>query len=305
MTKKEVDTIIQNLNSIDLSEQNEGKVKETLKKIRRYPTYVTQFHPGKVIYRARINDNNDDFSIRSELSYKPQQFNKTYQRASTPSRTMFYGAVIPQANIKEEIDSEIIISASETSELLRDPSNFEEGHQIIVFSKWRIIGTCELATILSLDDSKNITPYSKKAKENFLKWIKDNHTNYEYQSEKLTNYFADEFAKKDISTHHDYLISANLSDAFINKGLHGVIYPSVRLEGRGLNVAITPEFVDNHMRLEAVVECEIRKSGKKVVVNNLRMGYTNPYDQSFQLEKLEVGKYRAPDEEIKKMLNRE
>lgn len=304
MTTEEIKNIITDFKSLDLSKYPQGQIEQIFRKIRKLPIHETTFHAGMVIHRARPNDNGDNFRKRKDLSYKPQEFNKTYQRASTPNRTMFYGAVIPTENLEYELDSERVIAASEASYLLRNPNEFKNGEQKIVYGKWRIISDCKLATILSSDANKNVTPYSKKCSERFFNWLKEEHPDYVEQATLLTDYFADEYAKEGIKDGEDYkyMISANFSESLVQLGLNGVIFPSVRIEARGINVAIEPNFVDNFMRLEAVCECTIYKNEKKIVVNNDRLGFTNPEDQSFELKEIEIGELRAPDEVVKKML---
>lgn len=51
--------------------------------------------------------------IRSAHSFKPQQFNNIYQRASTPNRTMFYGSIIPEELDKGDLDNERVVVTTE------------------------------------------------------------------------------------------------------------------------------------------------------------------------------------------------
>jgi len=70
---------------------------------------------GKTIIRARPNETNQSFSSISDLSYKPAEFNMTYQRASTPNTTMFYGCIVPDNISKEEFYDERVTPVIEAS----------------------------------------------------------------------------------------------------------------------------------------------------------------------------------------------
>lgn len=304
MTLEEIENILIEFKNLDLSIYPQSQIEEIFKKIRKMPIHETTFHAGMVIYRARTKDNGETYCKRKDLSYKPREFNNKYQRASKPNRTMFYGAVIPTENLQYELDSEQVIAASEASYLLRNPDLYKTGEQKLVFGKWRIIGDCKLATVLYSDYKKNISPYSKNCSERLFEWLKSEHPDYFEHAKLLTDFFAEEYAKVGINEEEDYkyMISANFSESVVHLGINGVIFPSVRIESKGLNVAIDPNFVDNFMRLESVCECTIYKNKNKIIINNDKLGYTKPEDQSFELKEIEIGEYRTSDEEIKKML---
>jgi hypothetical protein len=64
------------------------------------------------------------------------------------------------------------------------------------------------------------------------------------------------------------MISYIFSEISIEKGYDGILYPSVRTAGQGLNVAITPDFVDKYMELRTAGECTIYKNGERTIVLN-------------------------------------
>lgn len=315
MVIESVNKLLESLKSIDLQNYPQQMVVEILDDLIKYPIIpLTEFHLGKVIWRARplkVEEESNEITSRQQLSYKPKEFNTTYQRASTPSKTMFYGSILPQENTHSEINSEILVAALESSFLLREPQKFQNGEQKILFGKWRILSTCKLHTIMFADNSRNVSPYAKSANQNFNE-LTEGYPEYKEQTKILVDYFAEEFSKfpKNIvldgvlvEADYDYMISANLTELLSRKHTDGVIYPSVRGEGKGINMAISPDFVDNHMRLEIVVECKIYKKGKNVFMNNLRMAHVDAETQTFKLEEIEIGNSRAPDFAISQMLS--
>jgi hypothetical protein len=63
----------------------------------------------------------------------------------------------------------------------------------------------------------------------------------------------------------EYLISAKFTEnALLFR--NGVLYPSVKAEGTGINVALEPNFVDNYMKLVRVWECFLYKKDEKIKI---------------------------------------
>ena len=93
------------------------------------------------------------------------------------------------------------------------------------------------------------------------------------KTEKIFNYLASEFSKKQIDNDYDYLISSLFTKKAIDNGMKGVLYPSVRADGAGYNVAILPDAVKTSMKMVAVGECTIYKKGDQVIVDNETVAY--------------------------------
>jgi len=54
----------------------------------------------------------------------------------------------------------------------------------------------------------------------------------------------------------------------VQNGFDGVLYPSVRLNGAGFNVAITPQAADTKLQLVLAMECPVYKLNDKTVMDN-------------------------------------
>lgn len=77
-------TIINRLEALDLSQYPYFEIKELIRELGKVGFIIFTLHPGKTITRARCDGN---LKTVSDLSYKPRQYNKQCQRASTPMRT--------------------------------------------------------------------------------------------------------------------------------------------------------------------------------------------------------------------------
>ncbi len=121
--------LVNRFKALKLEDYPENEINSLITEIGVVPIMRSEYHEGKLIYRARPHNNEDeDFSTISDLSYKPEQYNNTYQRASTPHKTMFYGALIPEEVGNDLIDDERIIGASEVIDF-KEPQASKEARE--------------------------------------------------------------------------------------------------------------------------------------------------------------------------------
>lgn len=83
----EIEQVIEGLSKLDLSTYPEAEIRSLLNNIGQMASIVVMYDRGKCVMRARPNFNGERFSKKSEFSFKPQEYNKTFQRASTPYQT--------------------------------------------------------------------------------------------------------------------------------------------------------------------------------------------------------------------------
>jgi hypothetical protein len=138
--------ILKRLESLDLKSYPKDEIKELLTGLGKVGVIITSLHDRKRILRARINEDNKPFKSLSELSFKPQEFNTTYQRASTPQSTMFYGSIVPEILGKTEPDTARITTLYELSKFVRAIDTF--GTQKITFSVWEVCSDVKLLSLI-------------------------------------------------------------------------------------------------------------------------------------------------------------
>ena len=274
-------TIINRLEALELSQYPYFEIKELIRELGRVGFIIFTLHPGKTITRARCDGG---LKTVSDLSYKPQQYNKQCQRASTPMRTMFYGCIVPE---EQNIIDTRFISACESSSLIRGGIG-TSGEQTITFGKWEVIKDIDLLVVIHKD-------YFCNADNSLLEELKSAYEVFLMKYPELANdiditakYFAKEFSKKnEDEADYNYLISAIFTEVVTtDHALDGVMYPSVQAGGRfGFNVAITPDAVDKKMNLVSAYETQIKKnrenvhiggkSRKGIILPNLNILYEN------------------------------
>jgi hypothetical protein len=260
-----IDEIILNLQSLKLDDEPSNEVRDLFKQVGRVAYMLVTFHKGKSIMRARPNEIGQRFSHKDELSFKPQKFNTTYQRASTPNQTMFYATSLPERIEAGELENARIIGVVEAMPWLRDKTS--SGYKKITFGRWHVEEDINLIAIIHKDTFYEESNYTRELVDAYNHFIGQEDKQMVDKSLKYQRFLADEFSK-DITKHTDYLISAIFTEIVSqNPNIDGVLYPSVRVLGKGFNVAIKPESCAK-LGLYVTGECSVYKLKDHTVVGN-------------------------------------
>lgn len=258
---------LEKLKDTDFSKISYQKIISIIKnEIVIIPISIAKIHEGYSIYRARINNNDEIFTSENEISYRTdyQNLNK-YGRANIPHQSMFYGAFQ-----STEVEYPRIVNLFELSELFRNPNDLD-GEVTLTIGKWRIkkeFQAIEMVfskgNVQNNEDIKNAFEYQR----NLMVKAYPEQIN---QIEKVLEYFSDEFAKKEINNHFDYMITAGYTNLALGQNgyLQGVTYPSVRMDYKANNIAIFPETVEHFLELEMVSMFKVYKKGKEAFMDNI------------------------------------
>ena len=113
----------------------------------------------------------------------------------------------------------------------------------------------------------------------------------------VVEFFSEEFAKADIDFDTDYKLSAAYAQIALKSGsVKGLIYPSVRTDYEGSNVALLPEVVDKNLHLEEALIVHVQIKGKKVFLDNLyRTGELSADAVSFDWYQMESAPQEVKD----------
>lgn len=258
--------IIKRLESLDLRSYPKDEIIELLTGLGKVGAIITTLHDGKRILRARINEDNKQFKSLSELSFKPQEINTSYQRASTPQSTMFYGSIVPEILGKTEPDTARITTLYELSEFARSIDTI--GTQKITFSVWEVCSDVELLSLIHYKNFQRPTELSIKLQNEYDKFI-NQYPQFIQSSYEVIQFLGEQFAKPVNSIDdYNYMISAIYSEMTTSSGFDGVLYPSVKLAGEGINIAVKPEIIGDKIQFIHAGECTVYKNKKKVFIGN-------------------------------------
>ena len=280
----EINTIIEHLKNLDLTTYPKEEILSLFRQVGKIGYVVVTFHKGKSVMRARPNYNGERFEKKSDYSFKPHEFNKTYQRASTPNQTMFYATTIPETLKPGELNNMRVIGVAETIPMLRDKT--KSGYQKISFGRWYVNEDIHLLAIVQKDKYSDESSYIKELAEAYKKFISTTPQDILERSLAFTTFLADEFSKENIRDDYDYMISGLFSELVTQQGLDGVLYPSVRVGGKGFNIAITPEATQK-LGLYVAGECSIYKLKDHTVVGNDAIVELNGMEDTFKLNDIE------------------
>jgi len=230
------------------------------------PAVKSMFFPVRTLHndyymtRIRINSKNDSYQPW-EMSYKPQAFNTTHQRASTPNKTMFYASSCERRDDLgrpfTDFEFGIIMALLETIPELRNECEVEYGGKSefpkirasrdfeykVVTSTWKVIRNISLPQVSPInfyDHEYSNYQMTKVLYENYF---------MEFPEQRectlaLINILSKEFSKP-VSNESQYKISAIVSEIIIERGFNGVCFPSIRGGGAGINFAILPRSIDS------------------------------------------------------------
>ena len=279
--------IIQNLKELPLSDFPIESIKNHLKELGGFGATAIILPIGKIIVRARLNKPYETFDSVAELSFKPSICNTSFQRASTPKNTMFYGCIIPNEAIMEDRLMANITAFYETSNMVRN--KIENGEEKLTLCRWKVTKDIPLIAIVYHKDFINNSAITKELFEAYQKsLIQYNNEQDIIRYNTITEYLASEFAKTETPNEYDYLISALFTEMILLKNFAGVYYPSSRTEGKGFNVVIQPKVVENFMiPIDASEYTVYRKDGAiyfdiesiaKIGIGQTKFNYTTVTD---------------------------
>lgn len=261
-----VSDIIQKIKALDLGVNPYKEVRAFLQEFGKFGLIELRLHPTNEFIRARPLQGGETISVVEDLSYKPQHLNTSYQRASTPNNTMFYGVLVqPEFTPNGFLSMGRAAGLLESAAMMRDKNS--KGIQRVAYGKWSNTRDMRLAAIVYNDQLAGSNPKSEML-HNAFKFHVKRMNGLEAETLAITGFLADEYAKDPIMTEFDYMISAIFTEIAVEKGFDGVLYPSVRTLGQGLNIAVTPDFVNRYMELRAAGECTVLKNGEKTIVLN-------------------------------------
>ena len=287
-----IEEVLTKLKELDLSTYPASQIRELMNQFGIMCSMQVFFHPGKVVMRARPHENDSiRFFKKDDFSFKPQQFNTTYQRASTPNQTMFYATAIPEDIEPGELDSMRIIGVVESLPQLRDSTS--SLYKKISFGRWEVAEDLRLLAIIHKENYFSESSFTRElvnayneATSNIPPDILAVEPDIIEKSLLIQSYLADEFSKESINADYDYMISAIFSEIATTKGFDGIFYPSVRVGGKGFNIAITPE-ATKKLKLVVAGECSLYKYNDHTMVGNDAIVTLQGDEDDFKLIDLE------------------
>jgi len=238
-----------------------------LQNIAGYP-----IRKGTKIYRARPA-NDKKFKSVNDLSYNP--WPNRIDRASTPCNPMFYGAISTNSE-----DYPMLTNFAELNQVLRlQTTDFDE--QEIAIAEFEVIEDFNTAALIFNRD------YLRKNKQYKTLYNRVKKASFENNNNDFTilEYFSDMFSYSKDNEGLDYRITAAFTSWIFENNMHieAILYPSVRLDGEGTNIAIRPVTVNTKLDCKRVVVTKIYLKDSFVINDYTSKADKINSDGSFEL----------------------
>lgn len=257
--------IIKKLESIDLNDVNIEYIRALLFQLKSVQSIKSELSPENIIIRCRRGRN---YTSRKDMSYKPLCLCQSYQRATLPNQTAFYGVLSDDVDHWENARA---IGISECSAL----SDVESGREYMSVSLWKIKEPITTYCIVSSNSYLDVDVSGNRLLGDLRNFYTNKFPDNEDASS-ASDFIVREFSKL-VPEGHDceYKISATWADMILNTvGFEAIAYPSVQLGGQaGLNFALRPEVADSKLILDKIISFCLYKSKKSKEINEVWESY--------------------------------
>jgi hypothetical protein len=242
--------LFDDLQKLDLNIVNDFEIRELFAKFKEFGVIVFKIPKGRHIYRSlKMKSENDRFWNKERISFNPYPSN--YGRANLPNKPIFYGSITTEKEYSKRLLNEndefqntvhgYFLNVLECSEILG--SLEKEGKEFFTIGMWEVKEDIEVIVIHDENDRNHLSIELKIACKNFFNQLSEDRKEL-FTS--LHSFLSKEFSKKVLpENENQYKISANFSQHIIDIGLSGILYPSVKAEGEGFNVALNPKLFEN------------------------------------------------------------
>jgi len=260
--------IIQSLNDLDYATSKESDVVNLIKQIGAGGGIIAQYHQGNqynppnLFTRATIYDPaNEQISNVARISYPPIEINykyAKYQRASTPYRPMFYGSRLQSINT-DDVYSSIRTALKET---IHDYDELVTGNKNVIISLWYTIEPIFLFAVFSNEQFMENNPHAQEVQVAFQNWINNTPVELRSNTFELLNFLAERFSEP-VGQNPDVYKSSSIIAQYmldrismLNYPINGIVFPSTKVIGKELNVALNPLSTDFKLSCVKVMDCK-------------------------------------------------
>lgn len=263
VSQVEVLKSLKELKDISLSGADYDTLKKKIKLLVQCGFMAVTFPENKIIYRGREWDpaNQTVYKAQSEISYPPvaeSSSKLSLNRASSNKFQVFYGAVGTP-----DFDAAQVIAMTEICKVIEDdfPDDQEE---FIVLGQWIVR---KEFTVASIALHSEIAKLNRQAGEMLTVHaeICNELKGKGKLIEEVAKFFSNEFSKKvETSNSHEYILSAVYGDLLLELGVPGILFPSVKSDGKAFNVALHKDVVDECLELRVAAISKSFKKGKQI-----------------------------------------
>ncbi|MGZ3873964.1 MAG: RES family NAD+ phosphorylase [Mucilaginibacter sp.] len=277
--------IIEEIARLDLTSVTKDEILLYFEKIQNHVSIIQIVPAGTIVCRSvpdYLPDGRFPKTVQ-EMSYNPHLDQCRYNRANWEGESVFYGSI--SADFLRSNDTsgfEIISLDKRESKICRE---------IVFIGKWVVQKDLEVVSIGGSSSLLNKTNMSKSRHKLLIDYI-TKIPEHELSLKLIDTFLCNEFSK-DVPDDKRFLykISAGYADYLKANGFNGLLYPSVRSLGAGLNIALFPNAIDSGLiRFEYASASNFYKRDKNII-NEYVM---EAYPDNEKLIWKEIYKYKLP-----------
>lgn len=258
--------VIEQLNRLNLKNATEEDIVAIMHQAGKAGGIITEYHPAYgpkavpnfFVRATNYNPKSEPISSTDRLRYPPLEYNTNFQRASTPSRPMFY------ATRYKSLESQDSISAIRTC-LLETIGNYDElvseGKRVVISLRYNI-APLKLYSIFNWKEFQSRNPEHTEVVEAFKTTIQQLPKDQIENTELILNYLSERFhipVGEDASLYKpSAVLTQYLLDKLTDYDIDGVVFPSTKVLGEEVNVALIPTNSDQKLIVNKVLDCEYK-----------------------------------------------
>jgi len=206
---------------------------------------------GTYLFRARSKSDNTPYEFLSQITLRDKRYVKSFGRAHRPNQAIFYCSTNHEVAIREATQWHVTnFGTLINRNMLKD---YNPHVKFVTVSIWKVIKDLKVASLFLNNEAMVVNPVVRYFGEQVKNGNINNWNEKVVKSKNLIlEFFSNEFAKRDIKHESDYLLSAYYANEIytfsgLTRRLDGVAYPTVALDYKGENIAITEDAYKDKM----------------------------------------------------------
>lgn len=262
---------LRNLSNLDLSVSTHDDVEPLFDKIGQMVLLEIPIAVNTIIARTRCELAFDNIYYEKDISFIADPARVRAARANIENMPTFYGAILMKDD-KSATQTQAVCY-SETSKIFLDDT-VVEGAEYATTGFWNVVKPFKAIALVHHNDFNQSHPEMLKARKVYNDFINqmERSENIMYTPEDfigLMDFMSNQFARPvPYDKPYLYSLSNYFAAAAFNSGYDAIVFPSVKAEGSGLNIAMTPKATQEYLQLERVLVNKVIKRGKHSVADH-------------------------------------
>lgn len=261
---KTLKELTEQLALLDLGKATDAEILSIMREIPEVGLHGFHLFRGQRILRCRTNlkEFPNHWKGEKDISYLPDATTADYGRASLRGNAMFYGCMGRQ----KDFEASRMLAIHEVNGMMHDPAFDPEMEEYAVVGNWHVLHPLEVVSVVQAEELHTKNDMLSQEYKQYMANLDGAKVDKE-GSLVFTSFIAKEFCKL-VATPEEYKISAAFAHWAVEKGMHGVAYPSAKAMGDtdAFNVALTPLAVDENCKLHAAYAYRLIKEEEKSLI---------------------------------------